>query len=153
MCTLSRVIKPYINPYIPTQTPEDFRGYLQSSSWELTLHLTWVSDLVICKDTKGPDHHWDQEVVLSKIKLKLKCTILCRNEFTRRQAQYYWVLDMLWALRGSLTLIIRWHLLDNLDDKPVDETKRAQMKKKSGFPIMFLFSPTEPVLLLVHCTD
>ena len=33
----------------------------------------------------------------------------------------------------------RRHLLDNLDDKPANETERALVKNKSAFPIIFLF--------------
>ena len=32
---------------------------------------------------------------------------------------------------------VRQHLLDNLDDKPTDETERAPMKKKISFPYCF----------------
>ena len=35
-------------------------------------------------------------------------------------------------------IIIRRQLLDNLDDKPADETKRAPMKKKIKFPYCFV---------------
>ena len=36
---------------------------------------------------------------------------------------------------------------------PPMRLKEPQWKIKSAFPIVFLFSPTEPVLFLVHCTD
>ena len=47
------------------------------------------------------------------------------------------------SLANSLNRLRR-HLLDNLDDKPPDETERAPMKNKISFSIVFLFSPTEP---------
>ena len=37
----------------------------------------------------------------------------------------------------SIKRLIRRHLLDNLDDKPTDETERAPVKNKISFPYCF----------------
>ena len=70
----------------------------------------------------------------------------------------YVIEDNAWHIVVSIDIymycIVRRHLLDNLDDKPADETQRAPVKNKISFPYcFFLFLPTEPVLFLVHCTD
>ena len=41
------------------------------------------------------------------------------------------------ACDNNMHLILRRHLLDNLDDKPADETERAPMKNKTSFSHCF----------------
>ena len=47
---------------------------------------------------------------------------------------------------------IRRHLLDNLDDKPTDETERAPVKNKISFPYCFFIQthPASPVSGPLH---